>query len=845
MRLGLTHPFAGLAATCLASAIVIGVLVGSRVLLHPASTAVGFNPASDFQVMTWSLAWWPWAILHAANPFHTTLLWPPEGFSTLWMTTIPFPALLALPLTLAAGPLVSYNVLSLLAAPLAAGAAYLLCRELTDSATASAVAGLLFGLSPYLLGHTLSQHLDLSFVFPIPLLALLVVRFVRGRTSARRLVIGAAALLLLQLGSSFELFLDLSVIVAVGFLLAILGSDGIRRRTFIRAGALVAAAYAVCLPVLVPILVLALTSVHAPLHYAPSNFSIDALNVVVPTPTLLAGTAHAAQAVSQHFVSNIGEQDGYLGLPLLIVAALAVRAEWRRGAWLAGTLLLVALLLSFGPTLTVGGRPLVGLPFAVARLPLLRNALPARMSVFAALAAACLCALWLARPQAPWLKLAVAGLLIVSLLPNFRSPQQVPGAWSVSSVFRWSTDRAAVLGRRRPWTRRLPRGATVLVLPTGDRTAASYWQAMSGMRFRLAVPATPFVPPQVAAAPVIRGLVNNDLATLAGRRLAAARLRAFVRAEGIRDVVVSTGASPAWRAVAAAATSTHPSMLAREAVYRVPSGLAPIRASGDFALARAAPRRSGAPARRRFAAVVAWLSFDGIRARVRVRFQAPGKAAFGRAVALSSPTGDADTTAAAVDDHGRAVVAFTEWRSHRELLRLAIRVDGRWVVETVDSQAEPIWSPQVVITRSGTSLAAWVDQTDPTRTVRATALETDGRWLAPVTLERGLGFGNVTLAAGTGVGVCAWHDGVSSEARVRAAFYDGTRWKRPTTVTTSLATISRVRLVGRDAAAVRWGLEDLDDTRPRFFEARRVGDDWSDPMLLAQDRARRRTARIR
>src|SRR5204863_425626 len=134
----------------------------------PSSAAVGLNPASDFQVMAWSLEWWPWAIGHGADLLHTHLLWPPEGFSTLWMTTIPVPALLAAPLTLTAGPLVAYNALILLSVVLATGAAYLLCRELTDRLAPSLAGGLLFGLSPYMLGHMLSQHLDLTFVFPVP-----------------------------------------------------------------------------------------------------------------------------------------------------------------------------------------------------------------------------------------------------------------------------------------------------------------------------------------------------------------------------------------------------------------------------------------------------------------------------------------------------------------------------------------------------------------------------------------------------------------------------------------------------------------------------------------------------
>jgi len=41
-----------------------GAARGPRVLLHPNRAAVGLNPASDFQIMTWSLEWWPWALGH-------------------------------------------------------------------------------------------------------------------------------------------------------------------------------------------------------------------------------------------------------------------------------------------------------------------------------------------------------------------------------------------------------------------------------------------------------------------------------------------------------------------------------------------------------------------------------------------------------------------------------------------------------------------------------------------------------------------------------------------------------------------------------------------------------------
>ena len=811
---------AGLGISCALAALVVCVLVGPGVLVHPSSEAVGLNPASDFQVMTWSLEWWPWAVGHGVDPLHTHLLWPPEGFSTLWMTTMPVPALLAAPLTLTAGPLVAYNALILVSVVLATGAAYLLCRELTDRLAPSLVGGLLFWLSPYMLGHLLSQHLDLTFVFPVPLLALLLVRYVQGRTSGRRFVVGFALLLIVQLGSSFELFVDLTLLLAVGLAIALLGRRW--RRAILRASALVGMAYAACLPIIVPIAVLALFGQHAPLRYSPANFSIDVLNVAVPTPTLLAGKLAAARAVSKHFVSNVGEQNGYLGIPLLVVAVLAVRAEWRRGAWIAGGLMLAGLLLSFGPTPTVEGRPLISLPFAVSRLPVLRDALPARMSLFTALAAGCLCALWLARLRRHTLQLAVAVLVGVSLVPNFWPADRLPVAWSISDAFGWSTRHVPVgfVGDR-AWTRVIAAGSTVLVLPTGDRTAASYWQATTGMRFRLAVPATPFVPARLAGAPTISGLVEDVMPRLAGSALGAARLRAFLIADRVAAVVVMPSGASRWRRIVARATVVRPVRLGRAQVYRVTPKLHPLRALGDLAVAHQPhPEPTLASDRDTNAVVSAWLTFDGRRARVRALLRTSHRRSR-RAVVLSAPNGDSDATAAAVDDHGRVAVVFTEWRDYKQMLRIATHADGRWRVDTLDQQRGPIWSPHVVITPGGTTVVAWIDETDPSRTVRVAVLTPDGDLRGPVTLENGDGFGNVVLSAGRGDRViAAWHVAVANEWRVRVATYHRGAWSPVATLARSLYTLDHIAVAGPDGTLVRWLERDPRGEHLVRFEAR-------------------------
>jgi hypothetical protein len=810
---------AGLGISCALAALVVCVLVGPGVLVHPSSAAVGLNPASDFQVMTWSLEWWPWALGHGVDLLHTNLLWPPEGFSTLWMTTIPVPALLAAPLTLTAGPLVAYNALILLSVVLATGAAYLLCRELTDRLVPSVVGGLLFGLSPYMLGHMLSQHLDLTFVFPVPLLALLVVRYVRGRTSGRRFVVGFALLLIVQLGSSFELFVDLTLLLAVGLAIALLGRW---RPAILRVSALIGLAYASCLPILVPIGVLALSGPHGPLRYSPANFSIDVLNVAIPTPTLLAGRLAVARAVSKHFVSNVGEQNGYLGIPLLVVAVLAVRAEWRRGAWIAGGLLAAGLLLSFGPTLTVEGRPLVSLPFAVSRLPVFRDALPTRMSLFTALAAACLCALWLARLRRHRLQLAVGVLVGLSFIPNFWPADRLPGAWSISDAFGWSTRHVpGGFVDDSAWTRVIAPGSTVLVLPTGDRTAASYWQATTGMRFRLAVPATPFVPARLAGAPTISGLVEDVMPRLAGPALAAARLRTFLIADRVAAVVVMPSGASRWRRIVARATGAHPVRLGQAQVYRVTPKLHPLRALGDVAVAHQPdPERTLAADRDPNAVVSAWLSFEGRRAQVLALLRNPHRRN-PRAVVLSAPNGDSDATAVALNDHGRVAVVFTEWRDGKQTLRIATREDGHWRVVTLDRQTGPIWSPHVVITPGGTTVVAWIDETDPSRTVRVAVLTPHGVLRGPVTLENGDGFGNVVLSAGRGDRVvAAWHVSVANQWRVRVVTYQRGAWSPVATLARSLYTLDHVAVAEPHGTLVRWLERDPRGGHLVRFEAR-------------------------
>jgi hypothetical protein len=205
-------------------------LFGPAILGRLQTGAVGSNPSSDFQVMTWSLEWWPWAVLHGHNPLHTDAVWAPLGYSTAWMTSIPALALLAAPLTLTLGPLAAYNVLMLTALPAAALAAYGLCRELTHRVVPALVGGYIYGFSPYLLGQTLAQHLNLVQIWPFPLIALLAIRYLRGACRPRWLVAGTAILGAIVLGSSLELLAVAAPVAVVALIVAYVTVAGLVAR---------------------------------------------------------------------------------------------------------------------------------------------------------------------------------------------------------------------------------------------------------------------------------------------------------------------------------------------------------------------------------------------------------------------------------------------------------------------------------------------------------------------------------------------------------------------------------------------------------------------------------------
>jgi hypothetical protein len=160
---------------------------------------------TDPFLFIWALRWWPWAVAHGMNPFVTKFMWYPEGVNLTWVTSVPAVAFLALPVTLLANAVVSWNVVTLLAPALSAWAMFRLARHITRDFTASFVGGYIFGFSTFEL-FELYGHMQLD---------LLRLRDHRGRV---KFIAGVSALLLFQIGLSTEVFATTCIFGAMAWL---------------------------------------------------------------------------------------------------------------------------------------------------------------------------------------------------------------------------------------------------------------------------------------------------------------------------------------------------------------------------------------------------------------------------------------------------------------------------------------------------------------------------------------------------------------------------------------------------------------------------------------------------
>ena len=291
---------------------------------------VGADPV----LATWFLAWVPHALTHAANPLFSDALYAPLGINVAQNTSSPLLGVLTGLLAPLLSPVQRGNLVMILALPASASATYLVLRRWKVWAPAAAIGGLVYGFSPFEVGHAVGQ-LSLMFLPLPPLIAYTLVAIVAGRGSPIRRGLQLSILLAAQFLISAEIFVMCIVLLAVvlGSLALLHPAQAVHQfqRIF---KPLAAAAILTGLIIAIPVWMVVFGPRHfsGPGHPVPSIYHTDLLSFLHP-----GWFQRYPLGISPLNLVGPTENTGYIGVPLLIVAVvLAWRS--RRGRAHAGRL---------------------------------------------------------------------------------------------------------------------------------------------------------------------------------------------------------------------------------------------------------------------------------------------------------------------------------------------------------------------------------------------------------------------------------------------------------------------------------------------------------------------------
>ena len=467
----------------------------------------------------WSWRWWPYAVSHGLNPLYSGQIGAPVGNDLAWTTTTPAVALLLAPVTAAFGPITSFNLTLLLAAPVSAWAAFVAARRLTGRFWASLLAGAVYGFSPYEIGHTGAGQANLIVIMLLPLMLYLALLWRDGKLGRLAFAGLMALALTLEFYISDEAFAEVVALWAVGLLIGFAVARPADRRVVARLAGLVGAAVAVAIVLASPYLVYALR--HQPANFTKSAYVLNLKSLVDPPSVILL---------------------------LVIALALAVFAWSSRLTRLLVILLVLIVALALGPDLVAGTSRVGSVPWArLWSLPFARNAEPARLMLFAYLVLAIMLALWLAMPVKNRLLLALRWILglaavagILAYIPAASRGSVLPA--NVAAAAARPTDALPSFvsdGLYRDYLR--PGEIVVVVSERGN--AGMLFQADANFYFRIA---GGFINVTLSNRTALPTPVQN---LMDPTRAAQRQFRAYVRQAGVGAILVEQNWASPWMQV--------------------------------------------------------------------------------------------------------------------------------------------------------------------------------------------------------------------------------------------------------------------------------------------------------
>jgi hypothetical protein len=416
--------------------------VGGVALLYLILTLVATYPAitkfnshfigdGDTLVNAWNLWWVQWSIKNQTLPFHTTMLYYPDGVSLAYHTLNLFNGCLAFLFQTVLGMSLpaTFNTISLLTFIASGVSMFILVRSMTKNASAGLISSLIFTFAPYRMGRVFFGNLDLYSTQFIPWVVFFLIKM--HQTYQWRYVFGAAIALSLTGWCSLELGFGTGILVGLLVMLEFLSWNAkplMARLKYLLVLVLLTGIFVS--PFILPMInnYRSFQDQTDQFRASVSN-SADLLGFFVPdrvTEPLIArvGPEFISQGINSiygKFYGNPCEKTVFLGYSVLALVFVSLCVNHSRVVrrWLivAG----VFFILSLGPVLHVGGQPAVSpMPYELfLHMPLLKfGRSPSRFAIFLMLALAIIagygCAALLSRwKRSRWI-IAMIGALIFS-----------------------------------------------------------------------------------------------------------------------------------------------------------------------------------------------------------------------------------------------------------------------------------------------------------------------------------------------------------------------------------------------------------------------------------------------
>ncbi|MCW6003266.1 hypothetical protein K1W54_01530 [Micromonospora sp. CPCC 205371] len=426
------------------------------------------SQAKDHSFNEWMLAHVAHAVAHLDNPFFTTRQNAPDGVNLVSNVGNQLVGLLLTPLTLTAGPSLSYLVL--ITANLAGTAFawyWVLSRRIVDSQFAAVVGGAFCGFAPALVSHS-NGHPHVTAQWLVPFIVWRVVRLGQpGRTVRDGLILGAL------LAAQFFIGVEILFLLAIGCAVATIGYAILRPRDVRtrapRALAALGIAAALVLAVTAyPLWMQFFGPQHRIGHPGDPDWYALRLGSYVAYPThALAGGPGSSRGLT----NNPTEESSFFGWPLIVVCAAAV--WWLRRDVAVRVLAITGLVCAALSTGRTAYAPLAELPVfdavVVARFALVTTA---AIGVLLAYAIDRMIAL---EPSAESggtpLRLAAGTALVAALLPLAPTPLVATGRPPIPDFI---TSGA--------WRSHVAPGRTLVPVPV-DNLRSIRWSASAGVGF--------------------------------------------------------------------------------------------------------------------------------------------------------------------------------------------------------------------------------------------------------------------------------------------------------------------------------------------------------------------------